>query len=42
MKKKILGVAALALSLNLYAANDDGWMRYCGISPDGSQIAFSF
>ena len=42
MKKKILGVAALILSLNVSAANDTAWMRHCAISPDGSQIAFSF
>ena len=42
MKKKFLAVAALALSLNAYAANDAAWMRYCAISPDGSEIAFSY
>lgn len=42
MKKQILGVAALALSFNVYAADDNAWMRYAAISPDGSQIAFSF
>lgn len=42
MKKKLLSVAALALSLNIYATNDDAWMRYCAISPDGTQIAFSY
>ena len=42
MKKKFLAVAALALSLNAYAANDAAWMRYCTISPDGSEIAFSY
>ena len=42
MKKQILGVAALALSFNVYASGDNAWMRYAAISPDGSQIAFSF
>ena len=42
MKKKIITVAALALSLNIYAANDAAWMRYCSISPDGTQIAFTY
>lgn len=42
MKKQILGVTALALSLNTFAADDAAWMRYCTISPDGTQIAFSF
>ena len=42
MKKKILGVAALALSLNVHATDNAAWMRYCAISPDGTQIAFSF
>ena len=42
MKKKIISVAALALSLNVYAANDATWMRYCSISPDGTQIAFTY
>ena len=42
MKKKFLAVAALMLSLNMYAADDAAWMRYCTISPDGTQIAFSF
>ena len=42
MKKQILGVAALVLSFNVYASDDNAWMRYAAISPDGSQIAFSF
>ena len=42
MKKRIISVAALALSLNVYAANDAAWMRYCSISPDGAQIAFTY
>ena len=42
MKKKLLTVAALALSLNSYAADDSAWMRYPAMSPDGSLIAFSF
>ena len=42
MKKRLIGVTALLLSLNAYAANDAAWMRYCSISPDGTQIAFSF
>ena len=42
MKKRIISVAALALSLNVYAANDAAWMRYCSISPDGTQIAFTY
>ena len=42
MKKKLLTVAALALSLNSYAADDSAWMRYPALSPDGSLIAFSF
>ena len=42
MKKKFLGMAAFLLSLHAYAADDAAWMRYCTISPDGTQIAFSF
>ena len=42
MKKRLLAVAAFMLSLNGYAANDAAWMRYCTISPDGQQIAFSY
>ena len=42
MKKKLLAVAAIALSLNGYAADDSAWMRYPALSPDGTQIAFSF
>ena len=42
MKKKLLAVAAFLLSLNAHAAEDAAWMRYCAISPDGTQIAFSF
>ena len=42
MKKKLLGVAAFLLSINNYAADDAAWMRYCAISPDGTQIAFSY
>lgn len=42
MKKQLFGVAALVLSFNVYAADDAAWMRYPAISPDGSQIAFSF
>lgn len=42
MKKKLLGVAAFLLSLNAYAAEEAAWMRYCAISPDGSQITFSY
>ena len=42
MKKKLLAVAAIALSLNGYAADDSAWMRYPALSPDGSLIAFSF
>ena len=42
MKKKLLAVAAFALSLNSYAADDSAWMRYPALSPDGSLIAFSF
>mgnify|MGYP003493499657 FL=1 len=42
MKKRLLAVAAFMLSLNGYAANDAAWMRYCAISPDGQQIAFSY
>ena len=42
MKKKTLAVAALMLSLHAYAADDAAWMRYCTISPDGTQIAFSY
>ena len=42
MKKKLLGVAAFLLSINTYAADDAAWMRYCAISPDGTQIAFSY
>ena len=42
MKKKILGLAAFLLSFNAHASDDAAWMRYCAISPDGSQIAFSF
>ena len=42
MKKRLLSLAAFVLSLNGYAANDTAWMRYCAISPDGQQIAFSY
>ncbi len=42
MKKKLLGVAAFLLSINTYATDDAAWMRYCAISPDGTQIAFSY
>ena len=42
MKKRILGATALALSLNTFAADDAAWMRYPALSPDGTQIAFSF
>ena len=42
MKRQLIGVAALALSLQAYAADDAAWMRYPAISPDGTQIAFSF
>jgi len=42
MKKKILGVTTLLLSLYSYAADNDAWMRYPAISPDGKQIAFSY
>ena len=42
MKKHLLAVAAIALSLNGYAADDAAWMRYCSISPDGSTIAFTY
>ena len=42
MKKKLSAVAALLLSLNVHAADDAEWMRYAAISPDGTQIAFSF
>ena len=42
MKKKFLGLAAFLLSFNAHASDDAAWMRYCAISPDGSQIAFSF
>ena len=42
MKKKLLAVAAFLLSLNAHAAEDAAWMRYPAISPDGTQIAFSF
>ena len=42
MKKKLLAVTAFLLSLNANAVNDAAWMRYCTISPDGQQIAFSY
>ncbi len=42
MKKKLLGMAAFLLSFHVYAADDAAWMRYCAISPDGTQIAFSY
>ena len=42
MKKRILGATALALSLNTFAADVAEWMRYPALSPDGTQIAFSF
>ena len=42
MKRQLIGVAALAFSLQAYAADDAAWMRYPAISPDGTQIAFSF
>ena len=42
MKKKILAVAAFMLSLHVSATDEAAWMRYCTISPDGTQIAFSY
>ena len=42
MKKRLLGAAVLALSLNTFAADVAAWMRYPALSPDGSLIAFSF
>ncbi len=42
MKKELIGLAALALSFNVYAADDAAWMRYPAISPDGNLIAFSY
>ena len=42
MKKKLFVVTTFMLSLNAYADNENAWMRYGTISPDGTQIAFSF
>ncbi|MBR5541428.1 MAG: PD40 domain-containing protein, partial [Bacteroides sp.] len=42
MKKKLLSVAVLALSLHAHATDNAAWMRYSSISPDGTQIAFSY
>ena len=42
MKKTLFGLAALLLPLHSYAIDNNAWMRYCAISPDGTQIAFSY
>lgn len=42
MKRQLLGVAAILLSVSLYAQDTPLWMRYCAISPDGSSIAFTY
>lgn len=42
MKRQLLGVAAILLSVSLYAQDNPLWMRYCAISPDGSSIAFTY
>lgn len=42
MKRQLLGVAAILLSVSLYAQENPLWMRYCAISPDGSSIAFTY
>lgn len=42
MKRQLLGVAAILLSVSMYAQENPLWMRYCAISPDGSSIAFTY
>ena len=42
MKKKLVSVIALMLSLSAHATDNPAWMRYPAISPDGSLIAFSY
>lgn len=42
MKRKLVGLAMLALSASICAQNHPLWMRYCSISPDGSTIAFTY
>lgn len=40
--KKILLALTLFISLVANAQNNPLWMRFCAISPDGSQIAFAY
>ena len=42
MRKKIAGLAMLALSATVYAQEHPLWMRYSTISPDGTTIAFTY
>ena len=42
MKRQLLGVAAILLSISTYAQDNPLWMRYCAISPDGTTIAFTY
>jgi tricorn protease len=43
MNKKMLFGLALACQTNLWAAGEQpGWLRWCSISPDGKQIAFTY
>ena len=42
MKRQLLGVAAILLSISTYAQDNPLWMRYCAISPDGTSIAFTY
>jgi len=40
--KRVLTIFALVVSLSAFAQENPLWMRFCAISPDGSQIAFSY
>jgi len=40
--KRILFATFLLLSIVSYAQQDAGWLRHSAISPDGSQIAFTY
>ena len=42
MRKRIAGLAMLALSATVYAQEHPLWMRYSTISPDGTTIAFTY
>lgn len=42
MKKQLLSMAAVLLSVSMYAQDRPLWMRHCAISPDGASIAFTY